>query len=115
MRADRPAPRIRSALFIPGQRVDFLQKADSRGADAVILDLEDSVASPGKPSARTHAGRWVRDRAPGRSPLVTARGMLGERFSELEAQIVDIWQRRNEGTGGRFRLPQEYLLSIVRL
>jgi ubiquinone/menaquinone biosynthesis C-methylase UbiE len=48
-------------------------------------------------------------------PLVTARGMLGERFSELEAQIVDIWQRRNEGTGGRFRLPQEYLLSIVRL
>ena len=48
-------------------------------------------------------------------PLVAARGMLGDRFAELDTQITDIWRRRNEGPGDRFRLPQEYLLSIVRL
>lgn len=71
--AERQAPRIRSALFIPGQRTDFLEKADSRGADAVILDLEDAVAAPGKPSARAHAGRWLSGRSPEVRPLVTVR------------------------------------------
>lgn len=47
-------------------------------------------------------------------PLVTARNMLGDRFGELRADIVEIWKARNEDQGGRFVLPQEYLLSIVR-
>ena len=48
-------------------------------------------------------------------PMVTAKAMLGERFNELRGRIVDIWRRRNEATDGRLLLPQEYLLSIVRL
>ena len=48
-------------------------------------------------------------------PLVTARAMLGDRFADIEAEIVEIWRQKNEAAGGRFRLPQEYLLSIVRL
>jgi SAM-dependent methyltransferase len=48
-------------------------------------------------------------------PMVTARAMLGERFGEVRAKVVEIWRNANEATDGRFRLPQEYLLSIVRL
>jgi SAM-dependent methyltransferase len=48
-------------------------------------------------------------------PLVTARAMLGERFGELREEIVGIWRDANEATDGSFRLPQEYLLSVVRL
>lgn len=47
-------------------------------------------------------------------PLVTARQMLGERFGELRADIVAIWEDRNQSSDGRFVLPQEYLLSVVR-
>jgi SAM-dependent methyltransferase len=48
-------------------------------------------------------------------PLVTAQAMLGDRFGELRERVVEIWNQANTATGGRLRLPQEYLLSIVRL
>jgi len=48
-------------------------------------------------------------------PLVTSRRMLGDRFPDLRAEIVSIWQAANESTDGTLRLPQEYLLSVVRL
>lgn len=48
-------------------------------------------------------------------PMVTARAMLGERFAELRAEIVEIWKRWNEADDGRLVLPQEYLLSVIRL
>ncbi|AFK62178.1 citrate lyase [Advenella kashmirensis WT001] len=43
---------IRSFLFIPGIRADWVEKADQTGADALILDLEDSVPDSAKDSAR---------------------------------------------------------------
>jgi SAM-dependent methyltransferase len=48
-------------------------------------------------------------------PMVTARAMLGERFGELRERIVAIWEEANDADDGSLRLPQEYLLSIVRL
>jgi ubiquinone/menaquinone biosynthesis C-methylase UbiE len=48
-------------------------------------------------------------------PLVTAREMLGERFADLRSAIVAVWTKADEADDGSFRLPQEYLLSIVRL
>jgi ubiquinone/menaquinone biosynthesis C-methylase UbiE len=48
-------------------------------------------------------------------PMVVAQEMLGERFQELRAQIVEIWSEANEADDGSLRLPQEYLRSIVRL
>jgi SAM-dependent methyltransferase len=48
-------------------------------------------------------------------PMVTARGMLGERFAELRDEIVAIWRDANEASDGTLRLPQEYLLSVIRL
>ena len=48
-------------------------------------------------------------------PLVTARAMLGERFQELRERLIEIWSDANEADDGTLRLPQEYLVSIVRL
>jgi ubiquinone/menaquinone biosynthesis C-methylase UbiE len=46
--------------------------------------------------------------------MVAAQRMLGERFTEMRQRMVEIWSRRNEAMDGSLRLPQEYLLSIVR-
>ena len=48
-------------------------------------------------------------------PMVTARTMLGERFAELRERVVAIWAKANQSTDGRVRIPQEYLVSIIRL
>ena len=50
-RPDLPA--WRSMLFVPVTRDKFVASAHTRGADAIILDLEDSVAEAEKPRART--------------------------------------------------------------
>jgi citrate lyase subunit beta/citryl-CoA lyase len=44
--------KLRSLLFVPGDRPDRMEKALAAGADALILDLEDSVAAEARPEAR---------------------------------------------------------------
>ncbi|WP_294394973.1 CoA ester lyase [uncultured Sphingomonas sp.] len=44
--------RLRSLLFVPGDRPERFNKAAASGADAIILDLEDSVAPEAKQEAR---------------------------------------------------------------
>lgn len=48
-------------------------------------------------------------------PMVTAKAVLGERFQQFRQRIVEIWRDANEAHDGSLRMPQEYLLSIVRL
>jgi hypothetical protein len=48
-------------------------------------------------------------------PMVTARETLGERFDELGEKVTAIFEERNEADDGSLRLPQEYLLSVIRL
>jgi len=50
---DKMLPVWRSLMFCPANAERFIAKAHLRGADAVILDLEDSVASAGKEVARS--------------------------------------------------------------
>src|SRR5438094_2217269 len=58
-RMDRPGgmtrnlPVWRSMLFVPVTQRRFVEGAARRGADAIILDLEDSVAASEKERART--------------------------------------------------------------
>jgi citrate lyase subunit beta / citryl-CoA lyase len=52
--------RLRSLLFVPGDRPDRMAKALALGADALILDLEDSVALPAKEFARTSVAAFLR-------------------------------------------------------
>jgi len=42
----------RTLLFVPGSRRSMIEKASASAADAVCLDLEDSVAPDQKPAAR---------------------------------------------------------------
>ncbi|MEU7952786.1 CoA ester lyase [Micromonospora chalcea] len=42
----------RSYLYVPGDRADLLDKAAGRGADALVLDLEDAVTPARKEHAR---------------------------------------------------------------
>jgi len=44
---------MRSLLFVPGDSERKLAKSLDSGADALLLDLEDSVAAESKPKART--------------------------------------------------------------
>lgn len=44
--------RPRSLLFIPATADTFIQKAHLRGADAIVLDLEDAIAADQKAAAR---------------------------------------------------------------
>ena len=48
---------VRSMLFVPGSRPDRIEKAAQSAADAVCLDLEDSVTPEEKASARTNIVR----------------------------------------------------------
>jgi citrate lyase subunit beta/citryl-CoA lyase len=51
--------KLRSLLFVPGDRPDRMEKALGSGADALILDLEDAVAPAAKAEARRHVARFV--------------------------------------------------------
>lgn len=50
---------MRSLLFVPADAPRKLEKALGSGADALILDLEDSVAASGKETARRHAAAFL--------------------------------------------------------
>ena len=45
---------VRSMLFTPGHRPDLIAKASRSAADAVIVDLEDAVATSAKDQARSN-------------------------------------------------------------
>ena len=64
--------RLRSLLFVPGDSERKFARAKDCGADALILDLEDSVAPPQKAAARAHVAGLI-DGAPKRSWLFIVR------------------------------------------
>jgi citrate lyase subunit beta/citryl-CoA lyase len=83
---------VRSALFVPGTREDFVAKADTRGADAVIFDLEDSVAEGRLDDARALVGGWIQDRTRRIEPVVTVRINAlpaGRLTGDLDAVVHD--------------------------
>jgi citrate lyase subunit beta / citryl-CoA lyase len=53
---DQDLPVWRSMLYVPVNVEKYVSKAHTRGADAIILDLEDSIAVADKASARELVG-----------------------------------------------------------
>ncbi|HEY8699123.1 MAG TPA: CoA ester lyase [Rhizomicrobium sp.] len=53
---------LRSLLFVPADSEKKLAKAGSSPADALILDLEDSVAAPNRPKARALVREFLKDK-----------------------------------------------------
>jgi citrate lyase subunit beta/citryl-CoA lyase len=82
---------VRSWLFVPGDSERKLAKAASAGADALILDLEDSVAPPNKHAARAAVAALLK-RQPDRSSArlwvrINALG-TGEALADLAAIVA---------------------------
>jgi citrate lyase subunit beta/citryl-CoA lyase len=59
-----PVLNPRSFLFVPGNRPDRFAKACAAGADAVVLDLEDSVPASDKSKARAAVAAWLASAQP---------------------------------------------------
>ncbi len=64
---------MRSLLFVPADSERKLEKALSSGADALILDLEDSVALSAKQAARQMAGAFLQAADRTRGPRLLVR------------------------------------------
>ena len=71
----------RSLLFVPGHRKGWADKAVAAGADAVILDLEDSVPVDMKAETRHMVAETIRDLAkqPSRRRRLRAAQRVGNR------------------------------------
>src|SRR6202046_5613022 len=52
---------MRSLLFVPADSAKKLDKAMTSGADALIVDLEDSIALDGKARARDSAAAFLKE------------------------------------------------------
>src|SRR5271165_3229943 len=77
---------LRSMLYVPGDNTRKLAKIDSSGADAVVLDLEDSVA----PNNRQQAREKVREILDGR-PLNDRASQLWVRINAFDdSALVDL-------------------------
>ena len=51
--------RLRSLLFVPADRPERFAKAAASGADAIIIDLEDSVSPANKPKGRDAVAEFL--------------------------------------------------------
>ena len=69
--AQQPAP-LRSLLFVPGDSARKQEKALAGDADALILDLEDSVAPANLPAARARVASLLKA-APLEAPQLWVR------------------------------------------
>ena len=65
-----PLAHARSLLFVPATRPERFGKAIGSGADAVVLDLEDSVPAGEKPAARACVAETLHGLQCSRLPLV---------------------------------------------
>ena len=52
---------LRSFLFVPGNRIDRIEKAIASSADGVIIDLEDAVAPLSKGNRAGSGGNFSKD------------------------------------------------------
>jgi len=74
---------LRSFLFIPGDSEKKLAKADTTGADALILDLEDSVSAANKPLARELVPAFLHER-----PRAARASQLWVRINPLDTELA---------------------------
>ena len=81
---DRGGVTMRSLLFVPGDDDKKLAKALASGADALIVDLEDSVALAAKPAARATAAAFLRE-----ARRLSARPRLYVRVNPLGGDLTD--------------------------
>jgi citrate lyase subunit beta / citryl-CoA lyase len=75
---------MRSLLFVPADSAKKLDKAMTCGADAIIVDLEDSIATDGKERARQCAAAFLKE------AIATApRPRILVRVNGLQTGLID--------------------------
>jgi citrate lyase subunit beta/citryl-CoA lyase len=75
----------RSFLYVPGNSAAKLESCGRRGADALIVDLEDAVPDEGKAQAREAVASWLAGGGPG---------------AERNVDVPEVWVRVNSGVTG---------------
>jgi citrate lyase subunit beta / citryl-CoA lyase len=75
---------MRSFLFVPADSAKKLDKAMTSGADALIIDLEDSIALDGKARARQSAAAFLKE-----AMAVPRRPYLLVRVNGLQTGLTD--------------------------
>ena len=75
---------MRSLLFVPADSARKLDKAMTSGADALIVDLEDSIAPDGKASARESAAAFLKE-----AIASTPRPYILVRVNGLQTGLID--------------------------
>jgi citrate lyase subunit beta/citryl-CoA lyase len=75
---------MRSLLFVPGDSPRKLDKGMASGADALILDLEDSIAPAGKAAARETTAAFLRE-----AVSTAQRPRLYVRVNGLDTGLTD--------------------------
>jgi citrate lyase subunit beta / citryl-CoA lyase len=75
---------MRSLLFVPADSAKKLDKAMASGADALIVDLEDSIALDAKGRARQSAAAFLKD-----AIATTSRPTILVRINGLQTGLAD--------------------------
>jgi citrate lyase subunit beta / citryl-CoA lyase len=76
---------MRSLLFVPGDSPRKLERAMASGADALIVDLEDSVSLDAKPAARATVLAFLRE-----ARAQAGRPRLYVRVNALDTGLADL-------------------------
>lgn len=131
----------RSMLFVPGHRTDWVDKAVASGADAITLDLEDSVPGELKAQAREQVAASIRrlhDEKVNVGVLVRVNGLsTGQTGFDLEAVVgpgldavfapkvesaldaqrfetlIDYFEARNGAEGVELVVPMETAKALI--
>lgn len=99
--------RLRSLLFVPADRPERFEKAVASGADAIILDLEDSVVPARKAAGREAVAAFLRQ---------TAAARVLVRINPLDSAFVDADIATLEGlTFDGLVLPKSESAESIRL
>ena len=89
VRTPDTAPRWRSLLFVPAHVPRFVEGAHRRGADGLVLDLEDAVPAAEKPGARDRlAASIAAVSQDGAAAMVRVNHGLRALARDLEAAVV---------------------------
>jgi citrate lyase subunit beta / citryl-CoA lyase len=75
---------MRSLLFVPADSAKKLDKAMTSGADALIVDLEDSIAHDGKTKARESAAAFLKG-----AMAAPSRPYILVRVNGLQTGLID--------------------------
>lgn len=78
--------KLRSHLFVSGDRPERFATAAASGADVIILDLEDPVTPENKSNARAAIADWLD--APRTVPTPMRINLLGGAFNDADLKAV---------------------------